>query len=210
MEDRLGLLLDHLRHHRLRDPVGYGGNGQRPLLARKRTRLGNMDPPGRQRTVAALLQLAGQLTEQPVYPVLLGASQGDLIDARRAPLLRRTATHARCKTSLRRTLLYGAWNLRPGSALAARYSACCKARTGSPDTGDPFAAGLALTALTGLRLSGSELSSCLHSLQKLAHDVRGGGVFLVQDLDVPGGGGEVAVAEAVPDSLEVDALVDQP
>ena len=47
------------------------------------------------------------------------------------------------------TLSISAWNLRPGSALAARYSACCKARTGSPDTGDPFAAGLALTALTG-------------------------------------------------------------
>src|SRR4029077_13890763 len=66
-----------------------------------------------------------------------------------APLFRRTATHARHSTSLRLTLSYSAWNLRPGSALAARYSACCKARTGSPATGDPFAAGLALTALTG-------------------------------------------------------------
>src|SRR5690348_5385485 len=66
-----------------------------------------------------------------------------------APLFRRTATHARHKTSLRLILSYSAWNLRPGSALAARYSACCKARTGSPATGDPFAAGLALTALTG-------------------------------------------------------------
>src|SRR5438874_5504479 len=66
-----------------------------------------------------------------------------------APLFRRTAAHARHKTSLRRILSYSAWNLRPGSALAARYSACCKARTGSPATGDPCAAGLALTALTG-------------------------------------------------------------
>ena len=69
-----------------------------------------------------------------------------------APLFWRTATHARCKTSLRRTLSYSAWNLRPGSALAARYSPCCKARTGSagiaPRT-DPEAAGLALLALTG-------------------------------------------------------------
>ena len=48
-----------------------------------------------------------------------------------APLFRRTATHARHRTSLRQTLSYSAWNLRPGSALAARYSACCKARTGS-------------------------------------------------------------------------------
>src|SRR5512142_3587589 len=68
-----------------------------------------------------------------------------------APLLRRTATHARHSTSLRLTLSYSAWNLRPGSALAARYSACCKARTGSAGTprADPSAAGLALTALTG-------------------------------------------------------------
>src|SRR5690242_10994937 len=66
-----------------------------------------------------------------------------------APLFRRTATHARHRTSLRLILSYSAWNLRPGSALAARYSACCKARTGSPATGDPCAAGLALTALTG-------------------------------------------------------------
>src|SRR5688572_24857756 len=64
-----------------------------------------------------------------------------------APSLRRTATHARHKTSLRRTLSRSAWNRRPGSALAARYSARCKARTGS--TIDPPAAGLAETALTG-------------------------------------------------------------
>src|SRR6185312_11940900 len=57
--------------------------------------------------------------------------------------------HARHRTSLRLILSYSAWNRRPGSALAARYSACCKARTGSPATGDPCAAGLALTALTG-------------------------------------------------------------
>ena len=65
-----------------------------------------------------------------------------------APLLLRTAAHARHRTSLRRTLSYSAWNLRPGSALAARYSACCKARTGSRPA-DPLAAGLAETALTG-------------------------------------------------------------
>ncbi len=64
-----------------------------------------------------------------------------------APLLRRTATHARHKTSLRKTLSRSAWNRRPGSALAARYSACWKARTGSRN--DPEAAELAITALTG-------------------------------------------------------------
>src|SRR5258707_1844698 len=68
-----------------------------------------------------------------------------------APLFARTATHARHRTSLRQTLSYSAWNIRPGSALAAGYSACCKARTGSAGTPrtDPFAAGLAETALTG-------------------------------------------------------------
>lgn len=35
-------------------------------------------------------------------------------------------------------------------------------------------------------------------LQEFAHDISGRGVFLVQDLDVPGGGREVAVAETVP------------
>jgi hypothetical protein len=37
-----------------------------------------------------------------------------------APLFRRTATHARHRTSLRMTLSCSAWNLRPGPALAAR------------------------------------------------------------------------------------------
>src|SRR5438874_10458651 len=67
-----------------------------------------------------------------------------------APSLRRTATHARHKTSLRKTLSRSAWNRRSGSALADRYSACCKARTGSNI--DPEAAGLAETALTGTLL----------------------------------------------------------
>src|SRR6478752_1807484 len=57
-------------------------------------------------------------------------------------------SHDRSRTSLRWTLSPSAWNRRPGSALAARYSACCKARTGSIT--DPEAAELAETALTGL------------------------------------------------------------
>src|SRR6266542_3593338 len=65
-----------------------------------------------------------------------------------APLLLRTATHPRHNTSSRQTLSISAWNLRPGSALAARYSPCCKARTGSR-TADPETAGLAEPALTG-------------------------------------------------------------
>src|SRR5512133_3121928 len=71
-----------------------------------------------------------------------------------APRLRRTNSHARSSTSLRETLSYSAWNRRPGSALAARYSACCKARTGS-STSDPDAVGLATRALTGPSLSRS-------------------------------------------------------
>lgn len=69
-----------------------------------------------------------------------------------APLLRRTWLHARCSTSLRWTLSYSAWNRRSGSALAARYSACCRARTASSRRSTP-GAGLAHTALTGHSLS---------------------------------------------------------
>jgi len=69
-----------------------------------------------------------------------------------APALRRTCPHARCRTSLRWTLSYSAWNRRPGSALAARYSACCKARTASSSRSIP-GVGLAQTALTGHSLS---------------------------------------------------------
>ena len=69
-----------------------------------------------------------------------------------APSLRRTWLHARCRTSLRWTLSYSAWNRRPGSALAARYSACCRARTASSRRSTP-GAGLAHTALTGHSLS---------------------------------------------------------
>ncbi len=56
-----------------------------------------------------------------------------------APSLRRTWLHARCRTSLRWTSLYSAWNHRPGSALAARYSACCRARTASSRRSTPGA-----------------------------------------------------------------------
>src|SRR5712671_6881927 len=79
-EARLEDRLKHDLHRGRHDPVTDRRNGQRPLLARRRTRLGNIDPARGQRTVAALPQLAGQLTEQPVYPVLLDASQSDLVD----------------------------------------------------------------------------------------------------------------------------------
>src|SRR5689334_6005948 len=62
-----------------------------------------------------------------------------------------------------------------------------------------------------LASSESELSGCPnYGLQKAAYDIRGSGVLLIQDLHVPCRGGEVAVAEPVPDPLQVDALVDQP
>src|SRR5690349_11741250 len=90
----------------------------------------------------------GQLAGQPVYAVLPDPGQGDLAGARRAvvPAHRdpRAPQHVAAAD-----LVNSAWNRRPGSALAARSSACRKARTGSPATGDPCAAGLALTALTG-------------------------------------------------------------
>jgi len=45
--------------------------------------------------------------------------QSDLVNARRA-VVPAHQTHARHRTSLRMTLSISAWNLRPGSALAAR------------------------------------------------------------------------------------------
>ena len=80
LEDRL----EHDLQRGLHDPVTNRGNRKRPLLTRRRTRLGDIDPARGQRTIAAFPQLAGQLTEQPVYAALLDLGQGDLVDARRA------------------------------------------------------------------------------------------------------------------------------
>ena len=55
--------------------------GQRKLLHGPGLRY--QHPPGRQRPVPALPQLASQLTEQPAYAVLPDCGQGDLVDARR-------------------------------------------------------------------------------------------------------------------------------
>src|SRR5688572_11988022 len=63
-----------------------------------------------------------------------------------APRLRRTCSHALSNTSLRQTLSNSAWNRLVGAALAARYSACCKARTLSLPTAARV--DLAVTALT--------------------------------------------------------------
>lgn len=92
-----------------------------------------------------MTKVVGQLFQEPVNTEFIDVGQGGRVSA---PLLARTAPHARCKTSLRKTLSCNAWNRRSGSALADRYSACCKARTGS--LMDPTAAELAdMTALTG-------------------------------------------------------------
>jgi hypothetical protein len=99
----------------IRSRTAGTGNGLCPVVPG----FGMNTPPGRQQTIPAFPQLAGQLTEQPGDPVLLGLRQGDL-SMPDVPLLARTATHARHSTSLRQTLSYSAWNLRPGSALAAR------------------------------------------------------------------------------------------
>jgi len=82
--------------------------------------------------------------------------------------------------------------------------------TGQVPGSRPSASCASSAAVPGA-LSDSELSSSLHyGLQKFAHDIRGSGVFLIQDLHVPCRGSEVAVAEPVPYPLQVDALVDQP
>jgi site-specific DNA recombinase len=78
LEDRL----EHDLHRGLHDPVANGRNRERTLLRGPRLRY--QHPPGRQRPVPALPQLAGQLFQEPGDPVLLDSSQGDLVDARRA------------------------------------------------------------------------------------------------------------------------------
>jgi hypothetical protein len=121
---------------------GDRGDRQRPLL--RRAGLGNQDPTRRKWPVAAVLKCPGELVEQPVNPVPLdlGDVNWSMPGAQR---LRRTSPHARCRTSLRETLSYSAWNRRPGSALAARYSACCKARTASSSSTPTPGVGLATT-----------------------------------------------------------------
>jgi hypothetical protein len=84
LEDRL----EHDLQRGLHDAVADSGNRQRPLL--RRARLGYQHPPGRQRTIPPVPQLAGQLAEQPGNPVLLDVGQGDLVDARSAVI---TAHH---------------------------------------------------------------------------------------------------------------------
>ena len=142
---RLDDRLEHDLQRGLHDPVRHRRDRQRPLL-RRRAGLGNPHPARRKRSVAAALQHHGKLVEQPVNPY---SSTWAMVtwSMPGAPRLRRTCAHARCKTSLRESLSYSAWNRRPGSALAARYSACCKARTASRSSGfsTPTGVGLATT-----------------------------------------------------------------
>jgi hypothetical protein len=132
LEDRL----EHDLHRDLHDPVPDRRNRQRPLLV-PRSRLGDIDPAPGQPTIAALLRPGSQLAGQPASTVLPDRGQV-ILSIPSAPLFACTIAHARRSTSLRRTLSCSAWNLRPGSALAARYSACCKARTGSAGTPGPI------------------------------------------------------------------------
>ena len=152
-------------------PVGFEGAGDEPVggidgqvaAGQVGVVAGALDVGGAQRVGfgGSLLKLGGDLEggldgqrREPSLSSLASSSRSRvtpysstaakvILSMPGAPSLLRTLTHARHSTSLRLTLSYSAWNLRPGSALPARYSACCKARTGSPDTGDPFAAGLA-------------------------------------------------------------------
>jgi hypothetical protein len=78
LEDRL----EHDLHSGLHNPVPDRRYGKRPLLV-PYARLGDIDPARRHRTVAAFLQLGGQLIKEPGHPVLLDLAKGDLVDARR-------------------------------------------------------------------------------------------------------------------------------
>jgi hypothetical protein len=77
-EDRLD---DGLRR-RLHDAVTYRRDRQRSLLGR--AGLGKKHPTRRQRPVAAVLEVRGQLVKQPGHPVLLDIGDGFLVDASRA------------------------------------------------------------------------------------------------------------------------------
>ena len=80
-------LEDRLEHDLHARPArsGPGPKESKAASARpQRTRLRDIDPARGHRPIAAFPQLAGQLTEQPVYAVLLDLGQGDLVDARRA------------------------------------------------------------------------------------------------------------------------------
>ena len=80
LEDRF----DHRLQGRLHDPVAHRRDRKRPPLLP--TGLRDEDPARRQRTVAPLLQLRGQLVEQTIDPVLLDGGEGDAVDAGRAAI----------------------------------------------------------------------------------------------------------------------------
>ena len=65
----------------LHDPVGHRGNRQWPPLPGT-ARLGNINPPGREGTVAAISQRGSQLTQEPAGAVLLHLGDADPVDAR--------------------------------------------------------------------------------------------------------------------------------
>jgi hypothetical protein len=81
--------------------------------------LGDEYPAGGQRVVAAVLQVRGQLAEQPACAVLLDRGQSDPVDARRAAVAAHLLPRP-LQDILRWILSNSAWNCRPGSALAAR------------------------------------------------------------------------------------------
>src|SRR6185295_10583580 len=141
--------LEHDLHRSLHDSVTDGGNRQRPPLLGPRLRYEY--PPGRDRRNVPARSSASSSSSSRDTPYC-STSARVIWSMPGAPPLRRTWLHARCSTSLRWTLSYSAWNRRSGSALAARYSACCRARTASSRRSTP-GAGLAHTALTGHSLS---------------------------------------------------------
>jgi hypothetical protein len=69
----------------LHDAVADSRNRQWPLLGRP-AGLRNEHPASRERPVAAVPQIRGQLVKQPVNPVLLDVGDGLSVDAGRAPI----------------------------------------------------------------------------------------------------------------------------
>jgi len=113
-----------------------------------------IDPARGQRTIAAFLQLVGQLAEQPVYAVLFDCGQGDLVDARCAVV----TAHRRPRAPQHvpaADLVIQRVESPSGIGLGRPVQRILQGTAGS-GTGsagisrpDPFAAGLAARALTG-------------------------------------------------------------
>ncbi len=112
---RLKDRLEHDLHRGLHDPIPNRRDRQRPALSRAR-RFQNEHPPSRQRPIAAATQIRSQLVRSRATPYSSTSAKVTL-SIPGAPSLRRTRTHARHRTSLRRILSHNEWNSSPGISL---------------------------------------------------------------------------------------------